>query len=327
MTEKIGQLWQEGETHVKAGSIHEGIIFFLKAKYHLNNEKAFIQTVSSNNKSSEIITTLFIKLDESIEKNAIILEKNPILALRLPLRFTKGDLKKFYRKSALKYHPDKNNDCDTSRLFTIIQSAYEKLEPIAPDGPATTSKNDEKEQLKTKNTKSKTYSDTNDLYKNHSGSADDLKERRQQYWKKEYQHQRNEDHNKEYNSYEGQEQKQKQEQEERLRQQQKQQEEQQRQKEQKRQEEEQKHEKQKQQEEQQRQQQKQQEEQHRKQKQEELKRKQASSQPISRYPDPSDLSTEELREVVRKFGVCILFFKIYNPNRNINIFSFWVQIQ
>jgi curved DNA-binding protein CbpA len=34
---------------------------------------------------------------------------------------------------ALKYHPDKNTDCDSSCLFTLIQSAYERMVEIAPE--------------------------------------------------------------------------------------------------------------------------------------------------------------------------------------------------
>lgn len=40
---------------------------------------------------------------------------------------TKEDIKKAYRESALKYHPDKNQDLDTKQKFIEIQTAYEIL--------------------------------------------------------------------------------------------------------------------------------------------------------------------------------------------------------
>jgi hypothetical protein len=281
MTEKIGQLWQEGETLVKAGSVHDGIIYFLKAKYLLNNEKLILSNAaSSNNRTSDIISTLFAKLDESIEKNATILEKNPILALRLPLRFTKGDLKKCYRKSALKYHPDKNNDCDTSRLFTVIQSAYEKLEPIAPDGPANINTNDEKE-TSSNATNKKTTKSYEGCYKSTS----------------EQQQQQQQDENK----------RKEQQQEQRERQQQKRQEEENKRKEQQRQQQQQQDENKRKEQQQEQQQRQQEEENKRKEQQRNLKQKQQQYIPPSRYPDPSDMTTDALRDVVRKFGVRTYF--------------------
>ena len=76
------------------------------------------------------------QLNESIEKNCVVLDTQPLVALALQqrqdrevssTRLTKKDVKKAYRTMILKYHPDKNQDCDTSRIFTTIQAAYERL--------------------------------------------------------------------------------------------------------------------------------------------------------------------------------------------------------
>lgn len=81
------------------------------------------------------------QLSFSIDKCVDILQKNPVLALGLRRDYNKTDVKKAYRAAALKYHPDKNADLDTSTLFTIIHSAYERLLSIAPKGNDTIKNN------------------------------------------------------------------------------------------------------------------------------------------------------------------------------------------
>eukprot|EP00596_Hydrurales_sp_CCMP1899_P000526 CAMPEP_0119046372 /NCGR_PEP_ID=MMETSP1177-20130426/46187_1 /TAXON_ID=2985 /ORGANISM="Ochromonas sp, Strain CCMP1899" /LENGTH=529 /DNA_ID=CAMNT_0007019439 /DNA_START=547 /DNA_END=2134 /DNA_ORIENTATION=+ len=77
------------------------------------------------------------KLTESINTGVGTLSSNPVRALGLLRGFNKSDVKKAYRKYALKYHPDKNPDCDSSAVFTVIQGAYEKLiASTLPDLPA-----------------------------------------------------------------------------------------------------------------------------------------------------------------------------------------------
>lgn len=62
----------------------------------------------------------------SIDRDLALLNNNPILTLNLKKGYTKTDVKKSYRKVVLAYHPDKNQDCDTTSIFTTIQAAYEK---------------------------------------------------------------------------------------------------------------------------------------------------------------------------------------------------------
>ena len=47
--------------------------------------------------------------------------------LELPRKFTQNELKQAYRKKALKYHPDKNKDKDSTEKFQKISVAYEFL--------------------------------------------------------------------------------------------------------------------------------------------------------------------------------------------------------
>lgn len=101
--------------------------------------------VRYNNSSPipRILRQIMVQLNESIEKNCAILDTHPLLALDLQRgreqqqqheaqskgasHVAKKDVKKAYRSMILKYHPDKNQDCDTSRIFTAIQAAYERL--------------------------------------------------------------------------------------------------------------------------------------------------------------------------------------------------------
>jgi hypothetical protein len=107
---------------------------------------------------AKLTNEILSKLTTSIDKNVAALVANPVSALQLQRGFKNVDIKKSYRALVLKYHPgeadeyditmfvgsclpcllcaDKNPDCDTSCIFTTIQTAYEKLK--VPSEPTAT---------------------------------------------------------------------------------------------------------------------------------------------------------------------------------------------
>ena len=129
--DRVGSLWQEGEELSSNGLHGDALIQFQRAKALLISEGKSNQ----NPNAAKILSQIMQKLSSSIDRDVAKLGKNPVLTLGLSRGFTKSDVKKAYRKFALKYHPDKNSDCDTSCIFTVIQQSYEKLSATLDDTP------------------------------------------------------------------------------------------------------------------------------------------------------------------------------------------------
>ena len=143
----IGCIWQEGENIVLGGDVHEGLVRFQTAKKLLIEESKKLYDTKeadpsgdSGQRVGKILGSIMEKLTASIERNVALLHAKPTVALGLPLRnFTSADVKKAYRKMALRFHPDKNRECDTSCIFTAVQTAYEKLLATLDDSNGTSS--------------------------------------------------------------------------------------------------------------------------------------------------------------------------------------------
>eukprot|EP00602_Paraphysomonas_sp_CaronLab_P009191 CAMPEP_0185032872 /NCGR_PEP_ID=MMETSP1103-20130426/21368_1 /TAXON_ID=36769 /ORGANISM="Paraphysomonas bandaiensis, Strain Caron Lab Isolate" /LENGTH=701 /DNA_ID=CAMNT_0027568937 /DNA_START=35 /DNA_END=2137 /DNA_ORIENTATION=+ len=139
MTDRIGQVWQEGEILASRGQIHDALMCFQQAKALLLVEsKKNYETKGlsqSGARIPQILGEILMKLNQSVDKNVAVLSKNPVLSLQLRPGFTKKDVKRAYKQAALKYHPDKNKDRDTSCIFAVVQAAYEVLLATAPSDP------------------------------------------------------------------------------------------------------------------------------------------------------------------------------------------------
>jgi curved DNA-binding protein CbpA len=131
----IKAVWSRGEEHVKGKRHHEALLDFTRSKALLMLESKILYDRKDKNdtRAGKLLGEIMVKLNESIDKSVGILRANPVLCLNLLRGFSKADVKKAYRKCALKYHPDKNPDCDSACIFQAVQAAYEKLSASAPE--------------------------------------------------------------------------------------------------------------------------------------------------------------------------------------------------
>ena len=105
-TAEIGRLWEEGESLKDAGDFHQAILKYQRAKNILVTEsKSVYDKNGSASQSKKVLGEIMDKLTFSIDRVMDVLNKNPILVLGLSRGYTQSEVKKNYRKLALKYHP------------------------------------------------------------------------------------------------------------------------------------------------------------------------------------------------------------------------------
>jgi curved DNA-binding protein CbpA len=138
---EIKKLWTLGEELSVGGQHSEALLNFQRAMNLLQAENKALYgtgTISQDGSGNKLVTEIATRLTVSINRDVKLINANAVHALGLKRGFSKSDVKKAYRVAALKYHPDKNKDCDTSCIFAAIQSGYEKLNATldAGDNPA-----------------------------------------------------------------------------------------------------------------------------------------------------------------------------------------------
>ena len=130
---EIKKLWQHGEELSLDGKHSEAILHFQRAKSMLLVESKALygatEIPQDGGGGSKLMGDILTKLSESINRDVKLINANAVHALGLKRGFNKADVKKAYRSAALKYHPDKNKDCDTSCIFAAIQSGYSLMRP------------------------------------------------------------------------------------------------------------------------------------------------------------------------------------------------------
>ena len=100
--------------------VSEGAQLIKKKEYH-----AAIAILQSVCNSGVAAASTSQRAKSYAEKALAHLSNDPYMALNIPRASNRGDVKKNYRKLALKYHPDKNEH--TADLFKVIQVAYDTL--------------------------------------------------------------------------------------------------------------------------------------------------------------------------------------------------------
>lgn len=133
MSLTVKLLWEKGEGQFRNADILESLLSYQRAKQLVMTESnSSVSAPRVSGSAQKNLGDILQKITISIDTALMQLQGNPVATLGLLRGFNKSDVKKAYRRCALKYHPDKNQDCDSSCIFTAIQAAYEELLITAP---------------------------------------------------------------------------------------------------------------------------------------------------------------------------------------------------
>lgn len=118
----IRSLWSKGEELSLNGQHPDALVHFQRAKKLLLDESKALYGLDSSQALKQgakgpqvpkLMGDIMNKLTDSINRDVKLINANPVHALGLKRGFGKSDVKKAYHRHALKFHPDKNHDCDT----------------------------------------------------------------------------------------------------------------------------------------------------------------------------------------------------------------------
>lgn len=146
MEADVASEWQEAERYRDEGRIHEAAMGFLRVKALLRTQcQSFMAQEAKEEAGRESLKKmirlsrqLVFEADSNLDDLLAYLSGNAFAALLLPMPLPnefvgrsserwKTRAKCNYRKLCLRVHPDKNPGLDTSKLFSVVQHAYELL--------------------------------------------------------------------------------------------------------------------------------------------------------------------------------------------------------
>lgn len=133
----IPSYFDKGKASFEKGNYHEALHFFKESQKTSPSsetseyiskceEKIKSKETTSTDEASQSNTTNDIKNDNE-ECERIINNNNYYDILNINKDFTPDDIKKAYKKLAIKFHPDKNNSPLAEEAFKKISTAYQTL--------------------------------------------------------------------------------------------------------------------------------------------------------------------------------------------------------
>ena len=121
------EIWQEAHAKSDSNAHHDAMRMFYAVEENLLKES---ELSSSNEKMRVITAKLLRQVTAELRAYTQLMEGNYFAALGISSAASSSDIKKAYRKLAMKHHPDRAvaGGCPgADKLFPMIQNAYECL--------------------------------------------------------------------------------------------------------------------------------------------------------------------------------------------------------